>query len=121
QVHTANDAAAHGSDAEHPILPVPGDAEDHGSTEERHEIQGQRGDGDDTSGRTDTPAAGEERGPVRQRARDETGGEERRTGDGGQREQGALEHEPEYGRSRDRRHPFSLRRHDRPDLSSYSP
>src|SRR5712692_9548851 len=67
---------------------------------------------------TTRPAGGEQRGPVPQRSRDEASGEERRAGDGGQREQGAFEHGSQYGRSRDSRHPLSLRRDGRSELSS---
>src|SRR5438309_9669385 len=100
------------------VLAVAVVGDDDGPIGKRHEVQGQRADRDDTPGRTDPPAGGKQRGPVRQRARDETRGEERGAGDGWEREQGALEHGPEYGRSRERWHPLSLRRDDRADLSS---
>src|SRR2546426_11177749 len=100
------------------VLAVAVVADDDGPIGKRHEVQGQRADRDDTPGRTDPPAGGKQRGPVRQRARDKTRGEERGAGDGREREQGALEHGREYGRSRERWHPLSLRRDDRADLSS---
>src|SRR5216117_277724 len=118
QRHVPHDLSPHGVDAHQTVLAVAVVADDDGPIGERHEVQGQRADRDDTPGGTDPPAGGKQRGPVRQRARDETRGEERDAGDGWEREQGALEHGPEYGRSRERWHPLSLRRDDRADLSS---
>src|SRR2546429_3079496 len=118
QRHVPHDLSPHGVDAHQTVLAVAVVADDDGPIGERHEVQGQRADRDDTPGGTDSPAGGKQRGPVRQRARDETRGEERDAGDGREREQGALEHGPEYGRSRERWHPLSLRRDDRADLSS---
>src|SRR6266576_2140258 len=108
QWYAPHDASTLGVDAHQAVLTVAVVGDDDGPVGQRHKVQGERADGDGTPGRTDTPAGGEQRGPVGQRARDETGGEERCARDGGQREQGALAHALQYRRSRDCRQPLSL-------------
>src|SRR5439155_12467436 len=90
QWHAPHDAGTLGVDAHQAVLTVAVVGDDDGPVGQRHKVQGERADGDGTPGRTDTPAGREQRGPVGQRARDETGGEDRCARDGGQREQGAL-------------------------------
>src|SRR5439155_9130015 len=110
QRHPPHDVGAHRVDAHQTVFAVAAVGDDDGPVGERHEVQGQRADGDSAAGRPDMPAGGEQRRSVRQRSRDQTCGEERRAGECGQREEGAFEHGPEYGRSRDCRHPLRLRR-----------